>query len=193
MSQRYELLYLLSTQVPETDLPAITDAVASFMTEHGGTISHNGLWARRKLTYPIGRNRSAYYWLIQYEGAHKLNADLTGFLNLHTEVIRFLITEGVAESDSVRSEAFAAKIAPREEIMEKEVPVVPAPSPIVATPPTPTPATPVEAAKKPMRNTDDITTAPKVVPESDAPKTERVDLDELDRKLGELLDTDLDK
>lgn len=150
MTKPYELLYLIPTTVSEDDLPQVTGKVAKLITTHGGTISANELWLKRKLSYPIKSFQHAYYWRILYQIQPTVNVKINHDLRLQPEVIRFIMTEPVAPPPP-RESRQKAPIR-----LEKQV---------------------VPSFKKP--------TVTK--------KEEKVSLEELDRKLDEILEGDMNE
>lgn len=59
--RKYELTYLVSDDVPESDLNKVTGKVAGIVEELGGKIAKEDIWGRRKLAYPIKKQDFATY------------------------------------------------------------------------------------------------------------------------------------
>jgi len=59
--RKYELTYLVSDSVPESDLNKVTGKVAGIVEELGGKIAKEDIWGRRKLAYPIKKQDFATY------------------------------------------------------------------------------------------------------------------------------------
>lgn len=59
--RKYELTYLVSDEVPESDLNKVTGRVTGFVNELGGTVTKEDIWGRRKLAYPIKKQDFATY------------------------------------------------------------------------------------------------------------------------------------
>lgn len=182
MASRYELFYLVSAQVAENDLPQITGRVTELITKLGGKIVKDELWGKRKLTYQIGRDNNAYFWLTQYDTAEPINAALTEQLNLQPEIIRVLVTDALPDSETVPMEQARQEAAARQEERTAKIDADKAAAVEAAQPVEPEFITESEALTPAVNTT-----------KSAEPSREekRVDLDELDRKLDELLDDNI--
>jgi small subunit ribosomal protein S6 len=184
MASRYELLYLVTAQISETDMPQIAGRVTEMITKLGGHIVKDELWGKRKLTYQINHDTNAYYWLTQYDTEEPINAALTTQLNLQPEIIRMLITDALPESDTVPMVQAAQEAATRQE--ERAAAKTASEQPTGSTY-EPTPIAEPFVTETPMM-------APKetiLKPAEPAPEKKMIDLDDLDRKLGEILDDNI--
>ena len=124
----YELLTILSPDVPEEDLTTQVDRLAAYVTSAGGTIQESireSPWGRRRLAYPIrhdGRDvRDGYYTLFHIElTPHRLE-DVERELKLNPNLMRYLLTsytpvpvdpraieEAEAAAEEAAAEAYAA-------------------------------------------------------------------------------------
>ena len=65
--RKYELTYLVSDVIPESDLNKVTGQVSGFVLEQGGTIVKEDIWGRRKLAYPILKQDFATYVTLYFE------------------------------------------------------------------------------------------------------------------------------
>lgn len=63
---QYELMYILSSAVADSDEPALTDELLNFITESGGQIAQVEKLGRKKLAYPIKRTRNGFYVLVNF-------------------------------------------------------------------------------------------------------------------------------
>lgn len=98
-ARTYELMTVLSPDVPEDDITGVLDAISGYVTDAGGTVQgvqRDSPWGRRRLAYPIrhaGRDvRDGYYTLYHLELAPSRVADVERDLKLNTQVIRYLVT-----------------------------------------------------------------------------------------------------
>ena len=55
---QYELMFILSSAVPDNEEPALTDSITQFIAEVGGEILNVEKLGKRKLAYPIKRTRN---------------------------------------------------------------------------------------------------------------------------------------
>jgi len=89
--RQYELTYLISDGVPETDLNKVTGKVGGFITQFDGKLLKEEIWKRRKLAYAINKQEFATYVTVNFE----LPADKTNVfereIRLSPQIIRHLL------------------------------------------------------------------------------------------------------
>ena len=121
--QHYELLYLVTTEIPENELQKIQSEISGFITQQGGKIGKDEQLGRRKLAYPINKQEHGIYVFYTLElpadGPHKLERAL----NITDEIIRFMITrpdlKAAAKAEALKAEK-AAKAAANPDISDDE-------------------------------------------------------------------------
>ena len=87
----YELVLVISPEIPEEDVPSTIDKVSQFITGRGGEVAGVNRWGRRKLAYPIRRHLEGNYVLTQFRLDPDQVAGLEASLGLAEEVIRHLV------------------------------------------------------------------------------------------------------
>ena len=87
----YELVLIISPEIPEEDVPSAIDKVSQFITGRGGTVADVNRWGRRKLAYPIHRHMEGNYVHTQFQLDPEQVAGLEASLGLVEEVIRHLV------------------------------------------------------------------------------------------------------
>lgn len=89
---RYELMYLLGSNVADSEVPQVAEQVKKFITDLGGQDIVENHWGKKKLAYPIGKTRNGYYVVVNFtmDGpkAHQLDQKLR---TQDTTIIRYLI------------------------------------------------------------------------------------------------------
>jgi small subunit ribosomal protein S6 len=65
--RKYELTYLVSDEVPESDLNKVTGKVSGYVKELGGKTTKEEIWGRRKLAYPIKKQDFATYVTLYFD------------------------------------------------------------------------------------------------------------------------------
>lgn len=95
----YELVVIISPDVPEEEVPSTIEKVGQFITGRGGEIADVNRWGRRKLAYPIRRYTEGDYVLTQFKLDPTQVADLEASLELAEEVIRHLVVR-IEEGES---------------------------------------------------------------------------------------------
>ena len=87
----YELVLIISPEIPEEDVSSAIDKVSQFITGRGGTVADVNRWGRRKLAYPIHRHMEGNYVLTQFQLDPDQVTGLEASLGLAEEVIRHLV------------------------------------------------------------------------------------------------------
>ncbi|HEU4759194.1 MAG TPA: 30S ribosomal protein S6 [Dehalococcoidia bacterium] len=89
----YELVMVVSPEVPDDSLPATVDRVQQFIQEQGGQITKLDPWGRRKLAYPIRQHLEGHYVVAQFSLDPKAVRALEGNLELAEDVLRHLVVK----------------------------------------------------------------------------------------------------
>ncbi|MEI6498937.1 MAG: 30S ribosomal protein S6 [bacterium] len=158
--RQYELTYLISDVVPESDLNKITGKIGGYISAIKGSIEKEEIWGRRKLAYPIKKQEFATYVTINFSVAPEFTAELEREIRLTNEVLRHLLivkeyekeeltltADEIAENSAVQevvgseksfeaiegeTEASKNLMAVREEVEEKTEEKAPATKEVVA-------------------------------------------------------------
>ncbi len=89
--RQYELTYLISDLVPESDLNKVTGKIGSYISDLKGKVIKEEIWGRRKLAYPINKQDFATYVTIYFELPALSANDFDREIRLTNEVIRHLM------------------------------------------------------------------------------------------------------
>ena len=160
----YELFYLISAQVPETELGKIQDEVTDWISGLEGRETKREQWGRRKLAYPIRKEKYGFYHLVEFDIVTERLKELVKKLNLHKTILRYLITE---------KHPMSAKELLMQEQARKRIQAR------IAT---------KEADERAAAIHEKSGTKP---PHPGAKKEPKISLEDLDKKLDELLDHDI--
>jgi small subunit ribosomal protein S6 len=90
--RRYELMLVLRPDVPDDRSQAVIDRTTRQIVAGGGQIVKVAPWGRRRLAYPIDRNREGSYHIVVFEAPAELVAELERGLLITEELLRHLIT-----------------------------------------------------------------------------------------------------
>ncbi len=90
--RRYELMLVISPDVPDDKSQAVTDRTTRQIVAGGGQIMKVAPWGRRRLAYPIDRHREGSYHIVVFEAPPELVAELERGLLITEELLRHLIT-----------------------------------------------------------------------------------------------------
>ncbi len=210
---RYELMFIISPKVKEADLRSSADQINKMIPGVGGKIIEELDWGKKKLAYPIKNYRHGFYYVIYFDaeaaGVEKIqnslkqNDDLLRYLLIKLEASavkalseqkkRALEHPEEAESDSAETTRPAAKPTAAKNAPAKITPEKPNLTAVKEKPAEETEAEPIATiATEPQMEAKPI---PKVAAKKDTSvsqeKQEKAKLDELDKKLDEILDEDI--
>jgi small subunit ribosomal protein S6 len=90
--RRYELMLVLRPDVPDDRSQAVIDRTTRQIVADGGQIVKVAPWGRRRLAYPIDRQREGSYHIVVFEAPAGLVAELERGLLITEELLRHLIT-----------------------------------------------------------------------------------------------------
>jgi small subunit ribosomal protein S6 len=164
---KYELMYLLGSQVVDTEVPTITSQVLKFVEDFGGTEIKEEQLGKKKLAYPIGKTRNGYYVVVNFTmDGKKVNLFDAKIRTQDQNIIRYILINldehlKRLEKDKVE-QAKLSKRTPEEEAVVVE-----------------------KKPKKSSMKTKEPKTAPTPVLEMDSTQ--------LDKKIDEVLSEDLTK
>jgi len=90
--RRYELMLVISPDVPDDRSQAVIDRTTRQITSSGGQILKVAPWGRRRLAYPIDRHREGSYHIVLFQSPAESISELEHSLLITEEVLRHLIT-----------------------------------------------------------------------------------------------------
>ncbi|MCX6808498.1 MAG: 30S ribosomal protein S6 [Candidatus Berkelbacteria bacterium] len=89
--RKYELTYLVSDEVPESELNKVTTKVTGFVTELKGQVDKEEVWGRRKLAYPIKKQDFATYVTIYFSLDALKVKEFDHEMRLNQQIVRHLL------------------------------------------------------------------------------------------------------
>jgi small subunit ribosomal protein S6 len=89
--RNYEVVFIVHPDLEESAFNDIVDRVKGWITSSDGIISKVDIWGKRKLAYPLRKQREGQYVLMQAEMPPALCAELERNLRLTEPVLRHLI------------------------------------------------------------------------------------------------------
>ena len=103
--RRYELMLVFRPDAPDERLSAIIDRTTRQLTAAGGQIVKVAPWGRRRLAYPIDRQREGSYHIILFEAPAPAIAELERSLLITEEVLRHLVVRQERPAKALRGAA----------------------------------------------------------------------------------------
>lgn len=92
----YELIYIVSPEISDDDLPNVLTKMSDIVAKIGGNIVNVNQWGRKKLAYPIKKFGEGNYVLTQIEMKSSAARELESNLKLSNEVLRHLLIKANA-------------------------------------------------------------------------------------------------
>lgn len=87
----YELVFIVHPDLDETAFKDTVEKVKGWITEAGGSVSKVDFWGKRRLAYPIRKQKEGQYVLIKTQMPPAFSATLERNLRFLEPVMRFLI------------------------------------------------------------------------------------------------------
>jgi small subunit ribosomal protein S6 len=89
--RNYEIVVAVRADLAEEELTAQIDTIKGWVTSKEGKIVQADHWGRRRLAYPIKKQREGYYILLKAELPPTAPAEIERSLRLNENVLRFLV------------------------------------------------------------------------------------------------------
>ena len=90
--RQYELTYLISDDVQESEITKITGKIGGIIAESKGKVLKEESWGRRKLAYPIKKLLFATYITINFELEPENLRNIERDLRHESSIVRYLLT-----------------------------------------------------------------------------------------------------
>ncbi|KKW29086.1 MAG: 30S ribosomal protein S6 [Parcubacteria group bacterium GW2011_GWB1_52_7] len=94
-AKRYEISYLVSPNVAEDDVVRVAGIVTRLIEEAKGVVGHINEPKKRRLFYPIRRERFAYFGYTTFRVDPAAASEISKKLKFEKEILRHLIVEEV--------------------------------------------------------------------------------------------------
>lgn len=143
----YEVLFILSPQVPEEEAATLVTEFKRVAESQGATLKNEEAWGRRRLAYPIHKSNEGIYHLLVYETVGGLS-ELDRRMKNSDRVLRHMIVR--TDEDLKRADKLAKK-NPKKERVRPAAPQAYTPAPA---------AQPIEAEPAPTAPTAGAEEAP---------------------------------
>ena len=166
--QNYELLYILPARYADSEIDGLRAKVAGMIETAGGKVTRNESLGKIKLAYIIKKQQHGTYVLVHFTAEPTVIAPLDRTFRLSDEILRHMIVDLVPSQEKavVQIQSYVAPLSEE----AREMPRRPVGTPTPARPSAPLAAAPASAAE--------------VAPS--------LSMAELDKKLDEILDKDVE-
>ena len=90
--RKYELVCVVHPDLDETAFNGVIDKIKGWIAEAGGSIDKVDVWGRKRLAYPIKKQREGQYVLFNTSMPNTASTALDQNLRFLEPVIRYMIT-----------------------------------------------------------------------------------------------------
>ena len=90
--RKYELVCVVHPDLDEAAFNGVIDKIKGWIAEAGGTIDKIDVWGRKRLAYPIKKQREGQYVLFNTSMPNTASTALDQNLRFLEPVIRYMIT-----------------------------------------------------------------------------------------------------
>ena len=123
----YEVLYILTPQVPEEEATALQTEFKRVAESTGATLKNEEAWGRRRLAYPIQKFNEGVYHLFVFESDSSL-AELDRRMRNSDRVLRHMIVR--TDEDQKRADKLAKRNPKKERVRPAAPMAASAPQPV---------------------------------------------------------------
>ncbi|GAP07031.1 MAG TPA: 30S ribosomal protein S6 [Anaerolinea thermolimosa] len=89
--RNYEVVFIVHPDLDETALTALIDKVKGWITEAGGSVEKADVWGKRRMAYPIRKQRDGQYVYFETSMPPAFSNELDRNLRLTEPVLRYMI------------------------------------------------------------------------------------------------------
>lgn len=116
----YELTYIINPDLSEQEVVTQTDKVAGFINELDGEIKKESPIQKRKLSYPIKKEKEGYFISLDFQLSSDKLEKLNHQLKLEKDILRYLIiSKKIQKIRPMRVKKFKERIKVAERPKEK--------------------------------------------------------------------------
>lgn len=124
MSQRqYEILFIAEQNLGEAEVETLTNTVKGFIEKENGTVERVEKWGKKRLAYPIGKNREGSYVLLLVNSEGSAIAEVERRMRVTDGLLRFMavrIDLEVKKADRKKNIRSKKESARRASVREKD-------------------------------------------------------------------------
>ena len=90
---KYEVLYIISTDVDESVIPETIEKFKSLVESNGGEVEKVDDWGKKKLAYPINYKEDGNYVLMTFSSSEEFPKELERNFKISDVILRYLVTK----------------------------------------------------------------------------------------------------
>lgn len=89
--RNYEMVLIIHPDLDETAANEVLEKIKGWITEAGGSIVKQDIWGKKRLAYPIKKQKEGQYVLFNFEVSPSFCIELERNIQFLESVMRFLI------------------------------------------------------------------------------------------------------
>ncbi len=86
----YESAILINATLDDQQIESILSRIKDFITNNGGQIREIENWGRKRLAYPVEKNKIGYYVIFRFDAPGDIVAKLERTYSLDEQILRFI-------------------------------------------------------------------------------------------------------
>jgi len=171
ISKNYELMYIASPELTkEADMENLKQQVSQEIAKFKGKIIASESWGKKRLAYSIKKQWEGYYNVVSFSLVENKLSQLDKILKLEPKILRCLITK--YDHKTVRSKPKRLAVKKLDKLEEEKTALV------------------IEQAKRKIAASRKLDKQTAVKTKADL-NSEKISLEELDKKIDEVLEKEL--
>ncbi len=87
----YEMVMIISPEVPEEELETVIDKVSDLIVSKGGEMGQIDRWGKKKMAYPIAKFKEGNYVLSKFKFEPGMTAELESDINISETILRHML------------------------------------------------------------------------------------------------------
>ncbi|MGO0123480.1 30S ribosomal protein S6 [Desulfothermobacter acidiphilus] len=87
----YETMYIVRPQLEEEAVEAVVEKFKKIVEEKGGTVVNVDRWGKRRLAYPIDKEREGYYVVMAFQAESPVVNELDRVFKITGDVLRHIV------------------------------------------------------------------------------------------------------
>lgn len=115
----YESLFICPATIPTEEIESLVEKTKQVITQNGGVIITADKWGKRKLAYPIKKQREGFYLYLKFECPPPLIKSLEHFFRINDTIIRHIIVR-LSEKPGVTPAAVPSETAGNSEEVKED-------------------------------------------------------------------------
>ena len=94
---KYEIMFIVKSTLAETEMNKLTKDVQELITNNKSTVIEFKDMGRKKLAYPINKEISGFYYLMNVEATNEVIQEFDRKLRINENILRHLILKKESE------------------------------------------------------------------------------------------------